>query len=52
MVGEAAEIYLKLKELGKINPLLVWNVEVFIQYFLEALHDSISLMVVNEKAEG
>ena len=34
VVGEAAEIYLKLKELSKINHLLVWNVEIYIQYFL------------------
>ena len=35
--NQATSIYMSLKLIGKINNLLVWNTDLFVKYFIQAV---------------
>ena len=45
--SESAEIFICMKNMGKVNTNLIWDVEIFIKYFLEACNFSISEFIAN-----
>lgn len=46
---EAANIYMSLKLIHKINHILVWNIEIFTKYFISACQESISSTLIAEE---
>lgn len=42
------QIYISLKHVSKINPILSWNSEIFVQYFVQAVRLSISTPLFDE----
>jgi hypothetical protein len=48
---EMSRIFMSLKYMSKINPLLTWNTDIFVKYFKLAANASISEPLIEEVEE-
>ena len=48
----ASKIFLSLKSMSRVNPLLTWNTELFLKYFEQAALASISTPLIEDDEES